>query len=62
MKEGLYLRRTRLVCANSCRVEGPTHSVPSEPASNKGWRPAVEVLLLSGDVRQSINCDSCKTR
>lgn len=63
MKEGLYVGRTRLLCAAPQTAAGLKGLLTARPASRRqtkaGWL-AVEVLLLSGDVRESENCCSCK--
>lgn len=63
MKEGLYVRRTQLLYAALQAAAGLKGLLTERPVSwrqTKAGGPAVEVLLLSGDVKQSENCCSCK--
>lgn len=63
MKEALYVHRTRLLCAAPQTAAGLKGLLTARPVSRrqtKAGGPAVEVLLLSGDVKQSENCCSCK--
>lgn len=63
MKKGLYVRRTQLLCAAPQTAAGLKGLLTAHPVSwrpTKAGGPAVEVLLLSGDLKQSENCCSCK--